>query len=194
MLLNKKRLVASILYILLAAGAFDANANDAPLWKEVGQWTVKVDPTLGNGCFLFALYEKGTVFRIGINSESDVGYLILGNSEWRSLERGKDYNIRIQFDDEVPWEAIATGIDLDAGTAFLYAEFSKTEFFQEFATKHVVEFHYSNKLIARLSLRDSYEALEELHRCQRAMWSSPTDDRPSDPFSSEPAASDPFAS
>ena len=86
-----------------------ADVNDMPVWKTVGNWTIRVDTSLNHGCFMVAVSTRGTIFRIGLNQKYISGYLMLGDADWASLEEGKKYKVVIQLDDLTPWDAEATG-------------------------------------------------------------------------------------
>lgn len=170
--------------------------SDAPLWKEVGAWEVRVDTSLGHGCFAWSAYENGTIFRIGFNAESRRAYLVVGNETWKSLENGKEYALTFQFDNETPWEGNATGFAKENGSRALFAYISDSKFFSEFARKNQISIKYRRTEIARLSLRGSQRALAEMLSCQQAMTSAREHGTHSnsDPFDrgSHKPASDPF--
>ena len=73
-------------------------------WKEVAGWTVRMGPSMGNACYVTTSYEDGTVLRLGFEfSDNDrLLYFSLGNTKCKSLEDGREYPVRIQFDTETP--------------------------------------------------------------------------------------------
>ena len=75
-----------------------ALAQDTPLWRTVGQWQIRVDASLGYGCFLVGSYTRGTVLRIGIDQQNGNGYVMVGNEAWRSLQVGNQYDLALRFD------------------------------------------------------------------------------------------------
>src|SRR4051794_4029448 len=100
----------------LSSAAFatgPASAADAVRWGKVSGWDVLVDTTLGNGCFIFTVYDGGTALRLGFDANEDDAYLMVGNQKWASIEHGKDYDIEIRMDRDAPWRATATGVDFD---------------------------------------------------------------------------------
>ena len=56
-----------------------ARAQDTLLWRTVGQWQIRVDKSLGYGCFLVGSYTQGTILRIGIDQQNGNGYVMVGN-------------------------------------------------------------------------------------------------------------------
>jgi hypothetical protein len=82
---------------LLITGIGPAFATDTTGWATVGNWAVMIDSTLGNGCFMVTSYTLGTSVRVGINNMNKNGYVLIGNTAWRSLEIGKEYKLTFQF-------------------------------------------------------------------------------------------------
>ena len=195
-----KKISLILLALVLAAPsrAF-AEEEETFLWKVVEGWQLRVDPSVGYGCFLMAVFETGTAVRIGINRDSHNGYLMLMNEKWRSLEVGKEYPISVKFDDETPWTVKSRAISM-GDTPALTGNFSDGTFLSEFARKRFVELYYNNKMVGRLSLRGSAPATLELIECQRRADAAKLEARsgPSgDPFDEAPnrrtANDDPFA-
>jgi hypothetical protein len=160
----------------------------------VGGWEIRVDRTLDNGCFIFGSFEAGSILRVGFDPAAETGYVILGNDDWTSIELGKDYELVLQFDEEVPWEATASGIFM--GHPFLYMPFTDFDFLDELGRKHRLSVAYEGEEIARLRLQDSYAAILEMVTCQAALLEDGKQKRAErdDPFSGgRPARhSDPF--
>lgn len=170
-------------------------ADEAPLWKRVAGWDIRVDNTLGYGCFALAIYEEGTVFRIGFDpSRNYSGYIVLGDQAWESIEVDKDYPLVFKFDDETPWNATATGVRFGSGEiTFLHASFDKGDFLREFARKHQLEVSFKDRVIARLNLKGSARATKEMLNCQVAMKETGTSKPARDPFSETGKKRDPFS-
>jgi hypothetical protein len=51
--------------------------TDVSVWKEVGGWTVYVDHTLDDGCFLFGSFTNNTSFRVGVNRDAGGHYYVM---------------------------------------------------------------------------------------------------------------------
>lgn len=188
--------VPVLMFIASLAGPALAK-SEAPLWTKVGVWQIRVDPTVGNGCFAVSVFQDGSLFRVGFDMESGHVYVIFGNNSWKSIEVGKEYSLTFKFDRESPWSGAATGTNFaDGGHPFLTAVITDPKFLSEFARKNVLSIHYQRSEIARLSLRGSQRALKEMFLCQQAMAENGTRKRHSkrDPFAggSNRPASDPF--
>lgn len=172
----------------------NAFAENTPLWKKVGLWDVRVDQSLGNGCFLVLDFDNGTIFRLGFNPLNDNAYIMIGNIDWRSIEHGKEYNIKIQFDDALPWTGTATGTEMSADLTMLLQVVDETEFLLEFMRKNILAVYYQGNVITRISLRGSYAAGTELLNCQTKFRDYDKRNKTTDPFSSQSKKKDPFSS
>lgn len=174
--------------------SFAVSAEDTPLWKEIGGWQVRVDQTLGYGCFVIGVYDGQSYFRLGFDRANDTGYFIIGNAAWRSIESGKLYPINVEFDGEPPWEVTATGVDF-GGLTGLWGNFDNADFINEFSERHALKLYYQGREIDRLSLKGSYQAIQEMIECQVAVEETvkpdPHASQP-DPFSQDAPGSDPF--
>lgn len=157
----------------LAAGP--AAAQDTEQWGTARGWDVRVDSSMGDGCFVLAGFEDGTVFRLGFDRTDDSAYLMVGNDDWSSIEEGKDYALEIRMDRAAPWEAPATGVRLD-GSPFLFIPLDEADFVDEFMRKHTLAIDYDGTAVAHLSLEGSSAAIVEMVECQEKV------DRGEDPF------------
>ncbi|MFC4273012.1 hypothetical protein GQF03_07460 [Sneathiella chungangensis] len=172
----------------------NASAEDQPLWKTVGEWEVRVDLSLNNGCFVLARYETGTFFRLGFNPPVGNAYIMFGSLDWQSLEHGKEYLIKIRFDDEEPWSGYATGTGLSKDLTALTLVVDEADFIREFMKKNVIVIEYRGKEISRLSLRGSFAAGMELLQCQTEFDDHKNKKKKIDPFSNHSNKKDPFSS
>ena len=179
----------------LAVPASNA-ADQMPLYKKVGDWSIHVDETLANGCFAAGIWNGGTLFRLGVdNNPPPTLYVIIGNVKWRSLERGKEYDIDLTFGDETPWTLTASGFQFDdeSGATYLYADIGKPSnektkaFVDEFMRELSVRIVYQGNHVDTLRLTGSYDATETLFECQALMDRTGSRD---DPFAAPAQTSD----
>lgn len=161
---------------------------------------VRMDPSAGNAYYITTSYKDGTVIRLGFEfSENDrLLYLSLGNSKWKSLEDGKEYPIRIQFDTETPWDAKASAIEVGPLT-HLKVNTRDADFVSEFSTKLGLRAFYVDKQIVSLRLRGSSKAIDEMLACQQAtdklanaQKPAPKDEDPFTASTSVKTSDDPF--
>jgi hypothetical protein len=130
-------------------------AQNAGKWAEVGGWEVRVDPSVGNGCFAIQLYEDGTVVRIGVDVDQKRIYLFFGNNSWKSLELGKIYPVRITFDGVSNYNGEMNGYRLAGGTMVLAHRNLSSDFVKDFMQRNGMRLYYQGNQIANLSLRNT---------------------------------------
>ena len=71
-----------------------------------------IDPSLGYGCLIQAEYTDGSLVRIGLDRNEDMGYVTAFNMAWGDIEEGAIYDIAFALDDEV-YQGEARGIWLN---------------------------------------------------------------------------------
>ena len=181
--------------LLLACGVIfsaisGALAQDTILWRSVGQWQIRVDKSLGYGCFLLGSYTRGTVLRIGIDQQNGNGYVMVGNETWRSLQVGNHYDLAIRFDSSAPWRGRATARTIGSGSMrFLYMSFDRARFLVELARRLNMTILYNGQVVTQLPLHGTNAAVQEMIRCQRAADTARKNNRPQgDPFAGSPQA------
>ncbi|MGI6856310.1 hypothetical protein [Mesorhizobium sp. 1B3] len=196
---------AIVIAVMLAFGLASSNANEegavdqsVAFWKSVGHWTVWVDRTVENGCFIATAFEDSTVLRLGfVGIDRNLfAYIGVGNEQWKSLEEGKDYELVIQMDGRNPWRAEASVMKIGGKVPFLVAEASEAEFFKEFMRKHSLTISYKGTVVVTLDLKGSAAAMRELLTCQETFEAEAkrVPDAPKkDPFEGVSSQKDPFA-
>ncbi len=143
------------------------SSSPTELWQEVGFWSVMVDRTIGDSCFITSRFYDGTSFRIGFDRSGDFrSYVVLVNEAWSSLKLGETHQITFEFDDMGPWTANASVINLSGGPA-LHVEFSDNKFWGEFASASALTIKRGELRVAQLSLDRSEDALDAAIACQK---------------------------
>ena len=142
--------------------------DDTSVWRDLGSWTVYVDPSLENGCFLAAGFDNGTVFRVGVNRASGGHYYVaFTNPGWKSLRVGQQYDVQFQFDGNSPWKVPTRTRDMGDGVIVLWAKFTDSGFWNEFTSSQALSVTRDGKPVTQLSLAGSKLAFDELVTCQR---------------------------
>ena len=59
-------------------GCISARGEEAPRWGSVSGWEIRVDTSLGHGCFASRSYEEGSLLRVGFDPSLRSGYLFFG--------------------------------------------------------------------------------------------------------------------
>lgn len=173
---------------LCCAAAPGASAQETMLWRTVGQWQIRVDKSLGYGCFLIGSYTRGTVLRIGIDQQNGNGYVMVGNEAWRSLQVGHQYELALRFDGLSPWRGKATARRIGSGDmVFLHLPFDRTRFLVELARRLNLTIFYNGDVVTQLPLRGTNAAVQEMIRCQQTADAARRNNRPQgDPFAGSP--------
>ena len=108
-------LLAIGLLVAVVSGPFEVLAQRSGKWADVGGWEIRVDASVGNGCFALQEYEDGSIVRIGVDIDNKRLYLFFGNNGWKSLEQGKIYPVRVVFDGVSAYNGEMNGHRLSAG-------------------------------------------------------------------------------
>lgn len=195
------RAVAAVLALsaiptFVAAQVYRSDTDQGAIdYAEVAGWVVRVDTTLGWGCFAFGEFERGTVFRIGLSPESESLYVMIGHVSWNSIEHGKSYRLNARFGNKAPWKIDATGYQLPGGFTVLMFDATDDRFVTEFQREHSISISYGGREISNLSLRGSYAAMEKTIECQQEVNYILADEIYeiySDPFRNDFVDNDPF--
>lgn len=131
-------------------------------------WAIRVDRTLGYGCFGLATYDDGTTLRVMVNPVDNRIILGLTNLRWRSLQLDQAYTLQIQFDQHAPWDGEANVVALTPTMKMLHIGIDG-EFLGELAESWVFTAKYEGQTLARLDLADSEKMLTALGTCQEAV-------------------------
>jgi hypothetical protein len=179
----------------LATG-FSAVAQQTAKWGQIGGWDIRVDRSLGNGCFALQQYEDGTIIRLGFDAKRKTIYFMLGNNAWRSLEAGKRYQLVFVFDGVDRYEGELAGTTLTNETlVFLDHSNVSSKFTAAFMERNTMQVYYQGSRIGNLSLRNTYAAIAEVVNCQGQLSGSTSDgsQNVSDPFQRGGTRNDPFS-
>lgn len=197
-----KRVVCAVFALCLGPVLVSAAPpqSETILWKDLPGWSIRMDPSMGNACYVSSIYEDGTVVRLGFNFLNNVRqlYFSIGNAKWKSLEAGKEYPVRFQFDNNTPWDATASAINMDSMN-HLHVNTKDADFAQEFSKKLGLRAYYGGKQIVALRLKGSSRAIDEMLNCQatvtKYIGSTSAPPKDTDPFVPTPsvkASEDPF--
>lgn len=152
------------------------HADDMPEYGTAGFWTIRVDTSLGYGCFLHATFTGGSSVRLGVDKTDDSLYMLVGDPKWKSIEYGKNYSVQIKFGDEEKWSGDAAGFSFEPpdNQPWLWVNIvsdvdTMALFFAEFMQEQDIKLFYKDSSILHLSLKDSYKAGLKLFECQDAM-------------------------
>lgn len=150
--------------VVVALGAGMAVAQDLVTVGEVGAWTIYVDPTVGNGCLINAVFEDGSDVRIGFDAAAGTGYMIAANAAWAGIEEGTEYPIGLDLDGEV-YEGKGVGIVLD-DVPGVDIPFDTIDFLMDVAAKQTLTLSNEDGPVMSIDLTDSDTALQQAIDCQ----------------------------
>ncbi len=153
------------LALALLLGTSGANAQTTSQWDSVGGWSIRVDNSVGRGCYIHGRYDSGTNLRLGYDPQASGVYVILGNPAWRSIEQGTIYELTLQFDQRTPRRIDATGMPVNGRSALAF-KLSEGDFVQQFMERNVLTISYRGSEVDRLTLSGSIEAVEAMVQCQ----------------------------
>lgn len=152
--------------VAVVCGPVEVQAQKSGKWADVGGWEIRVDASVGNGCFAIQEYEDGSIVRIGVDVDNKRIYLFFSNNAWKSLEQGKIYPVRVVFDGVSTYNGEMNGYRLSGGTMVLAHRNLNTDFVKDFMLRNVMRIYYEGRQIASLSLRNTYAAISEVSNCQ----------------------------
>jgi hypothetical protein len=172
---RRSALLAIGLLVAVVCGSSEVLAQRSGKWADVGGWEIRVDASVGNGCFAIQQYEDGSIVRLGVDIDNKRLYLFFGNNAWKSLEQGKIYPVRVVFDGVSAYNGEMVGHRLSGGTMVLAHRNLNSDFVKDFMLRNVMRVHYQGSQIANLSLRNTYAAVSEVTNCQSGSGGSARD-------------------
>jgi hypothetical protein len=147
---------------VMVSGA--AMAQDLVQYDTVGVWDILVDPTIGNGCLINAVFEDGSDVRIGFAPDTGFGYILAMNSAWDGIEEGVSYPISMDVDGTV-YEGEGKGIFIN-DLPGVDIEFDSADFLMDVATKQTLTLSNESGPVMSIDLTDSLMALDSAIACQ----------------------------
>ena len=164
MLRNSVWAVCLVSATLIATCAQSEQADAAhETWGESGDWVIKVDASVGNGCYMERTTEDGTLVQVGIVPDLEGGFFAAYNSAWDGIEAGVKGTVYFDFGASLfGGEYVgSTNGDMVGGYAF----FNNPEFIKEFARRNevVIEGDRGNALDFKLT--GTLKAINAVRNC-----------------------------
>jgi hypothetical protein len=170
--------LAATAALALTPAAYAANTpQPAPIYEKVGNWEVRVDPTVGQAaCFIQGSWSPGILVRAGLIT-NDKAYVALYSPQWASLKPGQTYPLQLSFNNTAPETHTAIAKTFTSGATFLVVNFSQAEiFWADLAAATAFHIAYQGQHVLDGNLPGSGAAIAAMRRCQVAYAPS------SDPF------------
>lgn len=158
----RKMTMAAMVFAAGVAGP--VAAQDLVSVGQVGVWEILVDPTIGNGCLINAVFEDGSDVRIGFDPSGGSGYLLAMNEAWQGIEEGTSYPIQMDVDGQI-YDGEAVGLYIDDMPGADIA-FDSADFLLDVATRQTLTLINESGPVMSIDLTDSAAALEQAIACQ----------------------------
>ena len=183
--------------VALATWVLPAWAGEGTgLYRKVGSWDVRVDSSIGYGCFIAAGYHDGSTLRLGIDNRGSTpfGYMLILNNAWVSIEPGRSYPVALSFDGGASANWSGSGIDFGGSKGLLF-KFGNGKFFDAIAQRLTMRVQYAGRVITELPLPGTAAALAGMFECQKTFdaMHQATADPFSDPNPDPNSNPDPFS-
>lgn len=169
-----------------------ANAQDTVTWKDnIQGWTVVIDRTIENSCFIVSGFEDELLLRFQFNAVQQNVQFIVANVNWESLQSGQDYDMEVAFGNRDSWSSTAKGYRWNDILPSLVmsvpvANQQASNFMKEFTAVGSVRILHEGSEIANIALAGADEAIASMLDCQAAMANSqPLKKLNADPFAAE---------
>ncbi len=161
---NTSIAVACLLTFGAAANTSFAQARtDHATWGEVGKWTIRIDPDVGNGCYMEQTFEDGTLVQIGFVPNRDGGFVALYNPDWTNVQDGVVGTVQFDFETSL-FGGNYVGVaqeELLGGYAF----FNNPAFVSEFGRRNAVTVKGDRGDTINVSLKGTARAINAVRQC-----------------------------
>lgn len=166
-----------------------ALAQDTMTWDDnVQGWTVVIDRTIENSCFIISGFEDELLLRFQFNATQQNVQFIAANINWKSLQAGKNYDMEVAFGDRDSWAGTAKAHRWNDILPSLVMSVpvenqQASDFMKEFTAMGSVRILHEGSEIANVDLPGASEAVAAMLDCQAAMANVKAPD--ADPFAKE---------
>lgn len=160
----KRSCLSTALVAVLSLAPTALLAQDLVAYDTIGVWDIYVDPTVGNGCLINAVFEDGSDVRIGFDADAGAGYMIATNANWGDIVDGQAYPISMDVDGSI-YQGTGTGIHLDDMPG-VDIPFDSVDFLMDVAAKQTLTLSSESGPVMSIDLTDTLEALQGAIACQ----------------------------
>lgn len=152
---------------LFSTASFAADNQSARFIRDIGGWSLMLDTTLDDACFVGRGNADGTYFRLSYDNSRERIFFVAANGFWKSIDNEKPYQIVIQFDQGQPWDVSATGTRLSNGVPGLAFDVTEVDFIHDMRERRSFSMSWGGRPLGTFSLTGSADALKALADCQR---------------------------
>jgi len=135
-----------------------------PQWGTAGDWIIRIDPAVGNGCLADRNFPDGTLLQIGALPERGGGFFGVYNIIWTQIRDGQTGDVDFTFPDG---QFAGRGVGdhrgyLQGGQVF----FDNENFLDELSRAQEVTVTGRGEGSVTIDLTGSAKAIEALRSCQ----------------------------
>lgn len=163
----KRILIMLAGYAMVATPATGAENKTARFIMDIGGWSLMMDETLDDACFVGRGNADGTYFRLSYDDSRERLFFVASNSFWKSIDNDKPYRIEIKFDQGQPWIVNATGRRLSNGVPSLVFDVTEVDFIHDMRERRYFNMTWGGRSLGSFSLTGSSDALRALSDCQK---------------------------
>ena len=160
-MINFSRIIALVVCSL----ACPASAEPVQEWGDAGRWKIRIDPDAGNGCFMEASLEDGTMVRFGLVPSRSGGFFAIYNSDWTDIVAGEEIAVTLEFDAK-QFSGDAVG-DEQSGIPGGYAYFNNPNVRDEFSRSKNMTIHGGKGRTIPVDLSGTSKAAQAVEACQK---------------------------
>ena len=167
------KIASGALFALSLAGT--AAAQDTVTWQDdVQGWSVAIDRTINDSCFIISGFEDDLFLRFQFNASQENVQFIVASVRWDSVETGENYDLEVAFGDMDTWSGMARGhrwndILPSLVLSVPIADQQASHFMNEFTATPSVRISFDGSEIAHLALSGAAEAVQSMLDCQATM-------------------------
>lgn len=158
------RSTLSVLLLLLTSDLHADTKDALQPWGTSGDWSVFVDPAVGNGCLIQKDFDEGFRIRLGYVPDRKGGFFAALSEEWGHVEPGSKGLVRF-ISDKDKFAGEAEGIE-DGNMRGGWAFFNNPEFAEELARRRSITVIGPQGGEFDIDLTGSARAIQEAQRCQ----------------------------
>lgn len=139
-------------------------AQTHPEFAKIGDWTVRTNPTNGNGCYMEKSFDSGTLVQIGVVPDENGAFFAAYNAALDGVEEGAEGTVLFDFGDS-RFQGAAKGAFLN-GVPGGYAFFDNPEFAREFGKRTKVLVQGGAGRSEEIDLTGSMKGLRSIQACR----------------------------
>lgn len=151
---------------LLCLLSTSAIADDIKHWGDVGDWSVYIDTSAGNGCFIERIEDETIKFRLGYLPVDAGAFISVASTEWNDIPPEAVQKVRLLFDG-VMYVGDAQTFSEDGfvgGVSF----FNNPDFLTDFTKRQVMTIVDPEGEKEDVDLTGTGKAVAAMQKCQEA--------------------------